>query len=212
VALKAGCSRIWLWRGLVIAGLGLLLLSWLLPWWGALIPMVTTLKDSLIIHPYGLQVIMSEEDLAYMGITVKGMLPSWFTSAMWTYLGLCVGALVYSLFTGDKEVKISKLNIKWDSLLNGIVGFSFIVVAVMAAIIAMIKMGQYGMHFIGTTSYAIPGYEEEAEIGVVANVEASLRFGYWLAYGAGLFLIVLAFFRRRIANTVVRPLPKSGAI
>jgi hypothetical protein len=186
-------SRVWLFRILVLCFAGLLLLSWFLPWWSAVIPFATS-GDALIIHPYGLVINLSESDLKFVGIDVSNMMPSWFTPVMWLYLGLAIAALLVGVFIKkDKSISLfgKKLNIsRW---LIGLVGFSYIVVAIAAVIVAAIRTGDYfGMHLLGTTTTSLPGYSY-----VDVSIEASLRVGYWLSCTAGLLLIILAFIRNK---------------
>ncbi len=131
---------------------------------GAFIPMVSTTMDAILIHPYGLEMNVHPDDLSYMGINnADNMMPSWFTPIMWGYLGLCILALLFSLYLGDKKVKLAKFSFKWSSLLVGIVGLSYVVAAITAVIIAMIRTGDSGLSFLGTTTFTIPGFEDEAD-------------------------------------------------
>ena len=48
-----GNSKIWLFRGLVLVGIGLLLLSWFMPWWS--INVYEIGPDAAVIRPWGLE-------------------------------------------------------------------------------------------------------------------------------------------------------------
>jgi len=167
---------------------GLMLLSWFMPWWSCYIVEVM-LDNAIVIHPWGL-----EQNLGpFAGYASSGFeMPVWFAPFMWTYLGICVAALLYGSWLGEKEVKIGKFKFKWPKLLVGGVGLSYIVVVVLAVIVAAIRTGDfYGMHLIGYSYFEVATHVE-------SGVEAGLRFGYWLACGVGPLCIALALLRDRI--------------
>lgn len=182
-----GRSRVWLFRCLVILAVGLMLLSWFLPWWTShAYGEQVNQRNAATIFPYGLQENLGQ----YSGYIRGSEMPAWFAPLMWTYLGICVVALLYGLWVGEKEVKIVKFKLKLPKLLIGGVGLSYIIVAVLAIIIAAIRTGDYfGTHLLGTTRV-----QEHPAV----FVEGVLQCGYWLACGAGLLCIALALLRDRI--------------
>jgi hypothetical protein len=165
-----------------------LLYSWFIPWWSVRI--VEDDMDHVWLHPWGLEV--TKEAALYIDLSAAEM-PVWFTPAMWAYLGIVVAALLFSLWAKDKELKLWKVRSTLPSWTIGIVGFSYIVVAATAVTVLAIKAGAFGVPVIGTV---ITDYIDEIE-GYV-NLVTSLRFGYWLAYGAGALLILLALLRNKI--------------
>jgi len=178
-------SRVWLFRGLVIVAAGLLLLSWFLNWWSADIETVS-IKDAIVIHPYGLV------DKTGISILIGVTMPSFFTPLMWTYLGLVVAALLIGAWLKDKNVSLFRRKFNLSRWLVGIVGFSYIVVVVLAVIVAAIKTGEVGgLHLLGRTFIR---YSKDFQ----SWVDAKLLFGYWLACGVGPLLIVLALLRNKI--------------
>ncbi len=183
-------TRDWLFRVLVLASGGLLLYSWFIPWWSAHIIEVGGI-DHIVIYPFGLQVNL-EGVHSFIDVAAND-LPAWVTPFMWAYVGIAIAALLYSLFAKDKEIRVWKVRFTLPSLTIGIVGFSYIVVAATAVTVLAIKAGAFGVPVIGTV---ITDYIDEIE-GYV-NLVTSLRFGYWLAYGAGTLLIVLALLRNKI--------------
>ena len=137
--------RIWVFRGLVIITICLMVVSWLIPWWSGDIPMLEA-EGALIIHPYGL-----EENLGNVAAyAAEANMPVWFAPVMWVYLGICIAGLLYGSWRVriDKEVKLGKFRIKLPELLIGVIGFSYIVVAVLAIIVAAIRTGDYGVKLI----------------------------------------------------------------
>ena len=149
-------TRAWLFRVLVLASGGLLLYSWFMPWWSAYIRELVG-KEHMVIRPWGLEVDKSALG-EYLELVTGYDLPSWFPQAMWAYLGIVIAALLFSLWAKDKDLKFWKVRFTLPSLIIGIVGFSYIVVLVTAAIVATIKTGDaIRRHLIGTTSISIYG-------------------------------------------------------
>ena len=182
--------RVWLFRGLIVLASGLMTVSWILPWWSASVDTMPGIKDPTIIaviHPYGLGQHVGRSFLP-AGATE---MPIWFAPLMWIYLGLCVVALWYTFWVGEKEFKWGKRKFKLAKLFIGGVGLSYILVAVLAVIIAKIRISEYGMSLLGD-SYVSTGWVAGTE------VNAKLLFGYFLAHGAGVMCIVLALLRDKI--------------
>jgi hypothetical protein len=107
-------------------------------------------------------------------------------------LGVAILALLASLFLIGKQGRFGKFNFKWTKLLVGGVGLSFIGVAVIAAITIAIRakslfdaplQGYFYMHL-----------DEPFNTGGETNFQPA----YWMAYGVGLFCILLAILSDRI--------------
>ncbi len=187
-------TRAWLFRVLVLASGGFLLYSWLAPWWSAFIRELPG-KEHMVIRPWGLELDNVLDP--YMDLAAGWELPSWFPQAMWAYLGIVIAVLLFSLWAKDKDIRIWKAGFKLPSLIIGVAGFSYIVVLVTAAIVATIKTGDVlDMQLIGTTAIALEGGTGEA--GSSGFIVADALLGYWLAWGAGTLLIVLALLRNKI--------------
>lgn len=173
--------RVWLFRGLVVVATGLMVVSFVLPWWVAHAPDY----GDVTIYPYGLSY-----DLGIYDPYIKGAeMPGFFAPLIWAYLGICVVALLYGSWLGEKEARIGKFKFKVPKLLIGGVGLSYIVVAVLAVIIAAIRTGDFGVTLFGTSRVLDHP---------IIDAEAGLRFGYWLACGVGLLCIALALLREKI--------------
>jgi hypothetical protein len=181
-------KRTWLFRILVLAALGLMVLSWLMPWWAADVEAIS--EDAVIIHPWGL-----EQHLGEMADMIRNAkMPVWFAPVMWSYLGLALTALLVGLFIKEKAFNLGKFRLSVPSLLIGIVGFSYVVVVVMAVIVAAVRTGDFwDLKLIG---YTYINLGEPAVTGVTAN----LLLGYWLACSVGPALIALAVLRNRITG------------
>jgi hypothetical protein len=182
-----GNSRVWIFRFLLLAVTGLLVYSWFQPWWQASIEMVA--DDAAVIHPWGLETNMPADVMTF----VRGAdMPGWFAPAMFTYLGIVIVALLASLFIANKKIKLWKINVTLPGLLIGLSGFSYIVVVVLAVIVAAIRTGDYYyMKLLGNTLIDMGGE-------IQANANGYLLTGYWLACAAGPLLILLALLRNKI--------------
>lgn len=119
-------------------------------------------------------------------------MPVWFAPFMWTYLGLVVVALLFSLFAKEKEVKIGRFKSSLPQLIIGLVGFSYIVVAIVAAIYIAVRTGDFfGVKLMGHTVV-------DLTYPLIGDAFSKLLLGYWLVCGAGILCLLLAIFRKRI--------------
>jgi hypothetical protein len=86
------------------------------------------------------------------------------------------------------------------SLLIGLVGFSYIVIAVIAYIFASIRTEDFfgGVNLVGYTYIT-------QDVPYESGVEGKLLVGYYLTYAAGFVCIVLALLRSKIIG---RALPQ----
>jgi hypothetical protein len=177
-----------LYKVITTALLALLLLSWFLPWWQLdILPISCWVR----IRPWAL-----EDNLGTSASYIAGYeMPVWFAPLMWIYLGICVLLLILSLFVDKKRIKLGKVNLPSDQLLVGIVGISYIVVVILAVIVAAVRTGDFdgGVHLIGQ-SYFDLGHPIEG------FVEARLLLGYWFACATGPLLIILGLLRNKITG------------
>ena len=181
-----GNSRVWLFRVLVLAAAGLMLLSWYMPWWSCDIEALFV-EDAAIIHPYGLEV-----DSIILGLLGDwAEMPGFFTPLMWVYLGLAIAAILIGAWIKDKSIGLFGRKFSLSKLIIGIAGFSYILVVVLAVVVAAMRTGEVDLPLLGRTLVTM-GTEG------ASWVSARLLFGYWLACGVGPLLIVLALLRDRI--------------
>lgn len=180
-------SRIWPFRVLVLVLAGLMLVSWLLPWWRA---DITAVQDYWVqIRPWGL-----EQNLkGYEAFTTGADMPEWFLPFAWAYIGICIVLLLCSLFlVGERDLTIGKLRLRWARWLVGGVGASYILCVVLAVVVATLRMKDYfDVAFVGSTFIAIGGHSE-------SWVETRLLPGYWLACAVGPLLLLLGLLRNVI--------------
>lgn len=173
-----GSPRLWLFHSLVVAAAALMVVSFTQVWWACNISLLPV-ENVVRIYPYGLK-----HDLGSFASYIVGAEPPFLlTVAAWVFLAVSIGLLLYSIW----------LKVKWGKLLVGGVGLAYIGFAVIATIYAAIRTGDYGMSLLG------PGYISMGpEMGT--GVDATLRFGYFMAYGVGLLCIALALLRDKITG------------
>ncbi len=187
---KVKKKKVWLFPVLVAAAAGVMLISWFMPWWS--IDVEGFACNVATIRPWGLDVCPQMGDFA---ILMKGTsMPSWFAPFMWTYLGLCLIALVIGAFVISKEIRLGKFKIMLSQFLVGGVGLSYIVAGIVAAVYAAIRMkNAFGVPLVGRTFL---------DLGdpLIAYVDTYLLPGYYLIYVAGLLLLVVAIFQDKITG------------
>ncbi len=181
--------RLWLFRGLLLVGAGFMLFSWYSPWWGARISDLTG-SDHMLMRPWGVEV-RAAEIRTYANRALYSM-PAFFAPLMWTYLALCMVALAASLFA-EKQFSLGRFRLSLPQVLIGLVGLSYLIVVAAAFAIAQIRAGAGGVEFVGSSIVPNP------MTGGSTRFTGELKVGYWLAIGAGTFLIALAVLR----NTIV---------
>lgn len=182
-------ARIWLFRALVVIGAGLMLWSWFSPWWSAKISDLVG-SDHIVLHPWGVEMV--NEVRTYANKALYEM-PAFFEPLMWAYVGLCMLALAISLFVA-RPVTIGRFQLSLQQLLVAFVGFSYVVAVVTAFVIATIRSGNAGIDFVGVSTVFNP------MTGGNTRLTAALKMGYWLAAGAGVFLLVLGLLRNAIVG------------
>jgi hypothetical protein len=180
--------RTWIFRGLVIIVAALIVVSWMGPWWTVDITGGVKLPEAVVVHPYGLTLDVAE----FEGFVQGATMPGFFSPLMWTYFGLSILALIFSLFVKNKELKILKIRGSLSSWIIGIVGFSCIVVVIAAATMISIRAADYfDMKLLGTLEI----YDHP-----ITYATGTLEFSYWLACATGPLLIILALLRNKITG------------
>ena len=179
--------RLWLFQALVLVGAGLMLVSWFSPWWGARISDLPG-SDHIVMRPWGVEVVT--EVRTYADRSLYSM-PAFFAPLMWLYLGLCMVALAVSLFV-EKKITLGRFKLSLPQVLIGFVGLSYLIAVVTAFAIAQMRSGIGGVQFLGSSTVFNP------MTGGNTRFTGALKSGYWLAVGAGPFLIALAALRNTI--------------
>ena len=180
-------------RILVLAGAALLLVSWFLPWWTIDVDGFT--NDAVQTRPWGLVWSESWGDFAGL-VEGQATLPGFFVPFMWTFLALCMAAILVGLFVKDREIKLGKLNFRLSQLLIGGVGAAYIFAGVFAAIYASYRMGNaFGCPLVGRV---------HIDMGepLIAFVTTRLLLGYWLIYVSGGALLALGIFQDKVVEAL----------
>lgn len=194
-------ARIWIFRFLILIGIvGLVISFAILPWWSLAIDMVPGLEWPLSIHPYGL------DDSAIWELMrslpqggAEADMPFWFTPAMWLYFGIVSLALLAAIWFASKNKQIGLLGKKFSltSFLLFGVGVSYVVVMLAFYLVASARLAAVGIGFLGETYVELGSY---AVWDIATTTFGALRFGFWLAAGTALFILILAFLRNIIVG------------
>ncbi len=189
-------SRVWLFRVLVLAVAGLMLLSWFWDWWHV---NIYEIRDrAVVIHPWGLEKNVGAE---YGTLIKDADMPPWFAPFMWSFLGVCMLALLIGMFVKDTPVRLGRLGAivpRWLKrlplpawLIFG-VGVAYIVCVIVAIVYAKIRTAQFwDLQLIGY-SFIDLGYP------YVSGADAGMQIGYWLACIVGPLFVILALYRHKI--------------
>ena len=170
--------RLCLFCGLVAIAAGLMVTSFIGPWWTAnitheIVGPVAAIK----IYPYGIP--LTEAGSQYWAADIT---PFYQTVLSWIYLGVSVGLILYS----------TRLKGRKGSWLLGGIGLIYIAYAAIAVIWVAIRTGDFGI--------SLQGYSSIVQAEGEADVYASLQFGYYLAYAVGVICVGLAIARDRITG------------
>lgn len=189
-------ARVWLFRLLVVVAAGMMLVSWFQPWWT--IDIEALGKEMVYIRPWGLEM---DERMGSFSILVKGAdMPAWLSPFMWTYLALCMLALLVGAWVRGKYIGLGKFKLKLAQFLIGGVGFSYIIAGIVAASYASMKLK-------ASMNIPLQGHVF-IDLGdpFITYVDTRLLPGYYLIYVAGLLCLVLAL----LYNPIIGE-PKRGA-
>jgi hypothetical protein len=150
-----------------------------MPWWTAdIIHYIRGFIGTIEIYSYGLSHTLVE----LAEYIAADETPFYQTVLAWIYLAASIGLLLLSTWLKGRKGR-------W--LLGGI-GLIYIAYASIAVIWVAIRTGDFDISLQGWSTI---GRGMEA-----VNVFASLQFGYYLAYGAGLMCIAMALLRNIIVG------------
>lgn len=190
-----GGWRLWLFGTLVVVAASLMVVSFIMPWWTASIygEDGTTIIDGIRIYGHGLQHSLAQ----LRNFIIKDETPFYETVLAWAYLGVSAGLVLLSIGLKGKKGR-------W--LLGG-TGLIYVAYAAIAAFVVIAeRLREVGLAQSGV---ALPlqghGFFIASGEGGGADIYTTLRFGYYLAYAAGLMCLVLALFRDKIVGK-----PKHG--
>jgi hypothetical protein len=191
-----GTTRAWLFRVLVVLCLALLVFAFLQPWWEADVDAGMGGVFHVAIYPYGLddsEFVGFYPNMPNQGAEVA--MPVWFTPVMWVYLGLVIAATLIAVVFLKKNMTIFGRTLNISRWLIGIIGFSFIVVAIAA--IVVINMRTAAMN-IPLTGHEVVNIGHYAMWSLIMDVNAYIDMGFWLACATGPVLLILALLKNVI--------------
>jgi hypothetical protein len=185
---------VWLFRGLVLLGLAMIVVSWFNVWWRA---DITMLGDNWTqIRPYAL-----EMDPFIKGYLPSARLPDWIPPFVWTFFAVVVACMVLGMFVKEKVLGFGFFKFPLPTWLICGVGVAFIVCAVTMAVYASVEMGKFfGMQLVGDQYLLV-----DPDTSSYSMVYAKFMPGYYLAYVAGLYCIVLGLLSGRIKGNKRAP-------
>jgi len=192
-------KRVWLFRLLIIIGIAALAFSWFQPWWSTHISQMPGTEWPVKIRPYGLDVAGFWEVITLLPQGGhEADMPVWFTPVMWVYFGLVCLVLVVSLFfIKNKQIGLIGKKFNLSSFLLFGVGVSYILVAILAVVVASIRLKVIGLPLTGEVFLELGTYSIwELE----STAFSTLRFGFWLAVATGPFLVLLGILRNKIVG------------
>lgn len=180
--------RAWIFGGLTLVGVGLFLYTWYQPWWVAYIEELQ--QNGVVIYPHAM--VISGTLRNYPQWIVGAEMPGWFFPLMWVYMGVCVLALLMSLFYTEEWFELGRFKVSLAQALIGFAGLAYIIFVVVFPIVVAIRAPEF--HGVPLQGNVFISMDEHTESYVIT----SLQSGYWLACVVGPALVVLALLRNKI--------------
>jgi hypothetical protein len=178
----------WIFGGLTLVALGLILYTWFQPWWIAFIEELQ--ENGVMIYPHAMNILGTLRD--YPQWIMGSEMPVWFFPAMWLFLTICVFALVASFFFKDEWFRVGKYKVSVVQFLVGLVGFAYVVFVVVFPIVIAIRAPEFGgVKLQGSVFISLNPHTE-------SFVNSKLQPAYWIACCIGPGLLLMAFLRNKI--------------
>ena len=191
-------ARVWIFRALVLIGAASFVYSFFQPWWIAETDSVAAGKHDVIIHPYGLDAGGLEGYFKLLpGGGVEVAVPQLLLIVIWIFFGVACAALLMAIIFNKASIPLfgKRLNIsRWAA---GLVGLVYIVVCIAAMLFAMPKVAALNIPFTGSAFVYIGDF---GMWKIELDVNSYIPFGYWLAVGTGVYLLVIALLRNVIVG------------
>lgn len=178
----------WIFGGLTLVALGLILYTWYQPWWVAYIEELK--ENGVMIFPHAMNILGQLRD--YPQWIVGSEMPAWFFPAMWIYLLICVFALIASFFFKDEWFSVGKNKVSVVQFLVGLVGFGYIVFVIVFPLMISILAPQFGG--VKLQGSVFVSMNEHTESFVIT----ALQPAYWIACFIGPALMLMSIFRNKI--------------
>lgn len=180
-------TRIWIFRALVVVGIGLLLYSWFMPLWGLDIQLLQS--DAVLVHSWGEELNIG----AYAEMFPIPSMPDFFPILMWIYLAVCVVLLLASLVLPEGSFDLGRFRLSLPQALVGVVGLAHIAFVIVAAIAISYNLGQFEVKGVTTPLQGTVTLDFGSPY--ISEATSSLRLGYWLAWATAIYLVGLALLR-----------------
>jgi hypothetical protein len=180
---------------LVLIGLGTFVYSFFQPWWIAHTTSPAAGIHDVIIHPYGLDAGGLEGYFSQLPSGADVSVPAFLIIVIWIFFGVAIAALLMGIIFNKASIPLfgKRLNIsRWAV---GLVGLVYIIVCVAAVLFAMPKVASLHIPFIGHEFVYVGEY---GMFKIELDVVSWIPFGYWLAVGTGVYLVVIALLRNKI--------------
>ncbi len=178
--------RLWIYRGLVIVAAGLVILTATQPWWiGDVWSYYIGYVGTIEIYQYGLNHYGFDAAGYTLHLTADET-PSYQIVIAWIYIVISIGLILFSAWLKGRK----------GSWLLGSIGLINIAYALIAVYVVIAdRLGDFNISLQGS-SWITP----EIPIDEPVEIYSSLQFGYYLAYVAGFFCVILALFRNIIVG------------
>ena len=191
-------ARVWIFRALVLIGAAAFVYSFFAPWWIAHCESAVAGIHDVIVHPYGLDGGGLEGYFKLMpGGGAEVAVPGWLLTMIWIFFGAACAALLMALVFNKATLPLfgKRLNIsRWAV---GLVGLLYIVVCGAGMLFAYTKITALTLPFTGNAWVNLGHF---AMWNIELDVTAWIPFGYYLACGTGVFLLLLGIFRNKIVG------------
>jgi hypothetical protein len=190
-------ARVWIFRALVLIGAAGFVYSFFQPWWIAHCESTVAGIHDVVIHPYGLDAGGLEGYFTLLPDPSVVEVPQLLIIVIWIFFGATLAAMLLGIIFNKATLPVfgKRLNVsRWTV---GVVGLIYIVVCVAAMLFAMPKIAALGMPFVGDAWVHLGDF---AMWKIELDVTAWIPFGYWLAIGTGVYLIVIALLRNKIVG------------
>ena len=190
-------ARVWIFRALVLIGAATFVYSFFQPWWIAHTSSPESGIHDVIIHPYGLDPGGLGGYFSQLPAGADVSVPGFLIIIIWVFFGAALAAMLLGIIFNKATLPVlgKRLNIsRWAV---GLVGLMYIIVCVSAMLFAMPKIAALHIPFIGHEFVYVGTF---GMFKIELDVVSSIPFGYWLAIGTGVFLILIALLRNKIVG------------
>jgi hypothetical protein len=180
--------RVWLYRALVAIACGLMLASFIMPWWTARLSTMPVNVDGIRIYGWGLR-----ENLHLLAqYAASDVTPLYQIILAWIYMAVSIGLVLFSSWVKGRK----------GALLLGAISLIYIAYVLTAVFFVISRRLEH-------LSIPLQGIASFIGQGKTLYIYTRLQHGYYLAYIAGGICFLLALTRNIITG---KPIQSHGAI